>query len=294
MEEEKTKHLDSISTGILVTGFLASLALLLWSLILSWTPEFCKTVECLNSFIYTNMKAPLGALTATIAAYSARMLHVRFSQTEDQLDLARQQNISNSFFMHKKALIEFCERLESKHDVNIDTETVYSLLFPENSSMRMSFSLGIEEEHLVHPFIKSNEDFESGNIDMKMIAQLAFESYLFAQVVLGLKPRDMAKCASIEIHQDLLNYAIKNIRNGTLKGNIETFFNKPAQIPLLSEKWGDSENKVALIAKSFGKFANVDLKDRRLSDKLAGFGFLDASLPMMQGIKRIPPKSQEA
>lgn len=292
MKEDKRS--DRISVWILIVGFIISTLFLVWSFILSWTPELCETVGCLNIFIFVNMKAPLGAFTATIISYSARMLHVRFLQTQDQLKLAREQNVSNSFFMHKKALIEFCESLESKHEVNIDTEVVYNLLFPENSPVEMNFSLGIEKEHLVHPFIKSKEDLECGNIDVKMIAQLVFESYFFAQVTLGVKPKDMRKCAHIELHQDLMNHAMNNMRNAKLHSDSYSIIDKPAKIPLLSEKWGSSENKVALIVRSLGKFANVDLKDRRLSDKFAGFGFLDASLPKMQGIKIIPPEIPKA
>lgn len=282
------KDNDRVAIGILLSGSLVSLILLIWSFLLSWSTELCETVDCLNNYIFGNMKAPFGALTATIGLYSARMLHVRFIQTQEQLRLAREQNVSNSFFTHKKALVELCESLENKHDVIIDTEIVYNLLFPENSPIEMSFSLGIEEDHLVHPFIKSNDDFENGNADMKLIAQLAFESFFFSQATLGIRPKDISKCSHIEVHPDLMNYALSNIRNAESEGELTV--GKPTKIPLLSKKWGDSESKVALIARSLAKFANTDLRERRLSDKLSGFAFLDASLPNMQGIKLIPPR----
>lgn len=283
------KQRDVLSLVILIVGGILTAFFSIWVICLNWSSNFCETIDCLNNYFFEVLKVPLGIVTATIASYSARMLHVRFIQTEKQIQLTLDNNTANNFFMHKKALSELCSHLEEVHNVEINAESVYRLLFPENSPHNMKFTSDISKEKMIHPFIKAKEAFEAKEVSSKLINQLVIDSFIF-QSTLKVKPREGSNNSQLELPREFAIYGFENTKAvsvTTTQGNLADIIDKPFKFTLLDKSWGSSENKLNLIANAYAKFAGIDLSEKILSDRLAGFSFLDASLPKMQGIKLV-------
>lgn len=287
------KAKDNLSTAILGIGIVSTVVLTIWVFALSWTPSFCSNVECLNNFVFDVLKAPLGVATATIAGYSARILYLRFLQTEKQIALTSDNNTANNFFMHKKALADLCSHLESVHDIEIDAEVVYALLFPNNTPHNVLFVSEKDKNTLLHPFIASRDQLETNNISYKLVARLIVDSFMF-QSRLGIKPKQSNDNPKLEVVKELAIYGFNNGKICTANTDSSSIINESVKFSLLGESWGASENKINIVAKAYAKFAGIDLSEDRLSDRLAGFSFLDASLPNMIGIKLIPAENDKS
>lgn len=281
------KEKDNLSIAILYVGITSTIVLTIWTVVISWTPTFCDTVKCLNNFVFDVLKAPLGIATATIAGYSARMLHVRFLQTEKQIALTSDNNTANNYFMHKKALADLCSHLEFVHNVEINSEVVYALLFPNNSPSKVLFVSEKSKNTLLHPLIEARNELENNNISYKLFARLIIDSFMF-QSRLGIKPKENNSHPKLELASELAIYGFNHGKVCTPSTDASSIINTPVKLSLVGKNWGSSENIINVIAKAYAKFAGIDLSEEQLSDRFVGFGFLDASLPNMTGVKLIP------
>lgn len=128
---------------IATVGFLMTVILSIFSV---KDYESCYSYICINFLFKEVLLIPVAILAATIPICGLLLALHKSDQTQQQIEITRNHNTANNYFMHKREFASLCAELESKHTVKIDPKKAYLKLFPINSYEQVFFEYNFKPE----------------------------------------------------------------------------------------------------------------------------------------------------